>query len=139
MRISGPQIMKLSRCPTSTKFPRPELQLPGEQAKESVLSWPGVRWIQISKDLRANAKYRVDAAQPEVIGTIHGFNARRCSRPVRIQEIREYTVSPTMFSKRRRRTRNELRGAQAQSGTGAIFCNNTGARRRSESLSSTSA
>ncbi len=101
--------------------------------KESVLSWqPAIRVdYQITNDLRANAKYSAWMQRSQVFnGTIPGFNDTKMqAAPVtNLTMSVNYTISPTMFLEATYgRSQNEIAGcAQAQSSTGAIFCNNAG-------------
>jgi carboxypeptidase family protein/TonB-dependent receptor-like protein len=98
---------------------------------ESVLSWqPALRVdYQITRDLRANAKYSAWMQRDQTfLGTIPGFNDTKMQKaPVtNFTSSVNWTISPTMFLEATYgRSQNELAGcAQAQSGTGAIFCNN---------------
>lgn len=101
--------------------------------KETVLSWqPAVRLdYQITSDLRANVKYSAWMQREQTfLGTIPGFNDTKM-QPAPVTNLTmsvNYTISPTMFLEATYgRSQNELAGcAQAQSSTGAIFCNNTG-------------
>ncbi len=98
---------------------------------ESILSWqPAVRVdYTISTNLRANAKYSAWRQKDYTfLGTIPGFNDTKMqTAPVsNLTMSVNYTITPTMFFEATYgRSQNELAGcAQAQSGTGAIFCNN---------------
>ena len=128
----GLNILKLYPLPNIANVPAQQnYNYEATRPKESVLSsQPALRVdYQISKDLRANAKYSAWMQRSQTfIGTIPGFNDTKM-QPAPVTNFTtsvNYTVSPTMFFEATYgRSQNELAGcAQAQSGTGAIFCNN---------------
>ncbi len=98
---------------------------------ESILSWqPAFRFdYQPMHSLRATFKYSAWQQASHVFnGTIPGFNDTKMQdAPVFSYTASvNYTINPTMFLEATYgHSQNELAGcAQAQSGTGAIFCNN---------------
>ncbi|MEP6914707.1 MAG: carboxypeptidase-like regulatory domain-containing protein [Acidobacteriota bacterium] len=120
-------------------YPMPNLANPGtnsynfelQRPLESALSYqPAVRLdYQPMQKLRATFKYSAWKQQDKVFaGTIPGFNDTRMQPApvVSWTTSANYTVSPTTFLEATfGHSQNELAGcAQAQSGTGAIFCNN---------------
>ena len=101
--------------------------------EESVLSWqPAARVdYQPTQKLRASVKYSAWAQRDQVfLGTIPGFNDTKMQNApvVSYTASVNYTITPTMFLEATYgHSQNELAGcAQAQSETGAIFCNNAG-------------
>ena len=101
--------------------------------EESVLSWqPAARVdYQPTQKLRASVKYSAWAQRDQVfLGTIPGFNDTKMQNApvVSYTASVNYTLTPTMFLEATYgHSQNELAGcAQAQSETGAIFCNNAG-------------
>ena len=120
-------------------YPMPNIANPGTnnynfeltRPSESVLSWqPAVRVdYQPTHNLRATFKYSAWKQRDQTfLGTIPGFNDTKMqSAPVVSWTTSgNYTISPTMFLEATfGHSQNELAGcAQAQSSTGAIFCNN---------------
>src|SRR5690349_421767 len=99
--------------------------------EESVISWqPAVRVdYQPHQNLRATFKYSAWQQKDHLfLGTIPGFNDTRM-QPAPVLNWTtsvNYTLNPTTFVEATfGHSQNELAGcAQAQSGTGAIFCNN---------------
>ncbi len=96
---------------------------------ESVLSWqPAVKVdYNITQTLRASFKYSSWKQRSQTFnGSLPGFNdARMQDKPVVSYTVSgNYSISPTMFLEATYgHSQNELAGcAQAQSGTGAIFC-----------------
>jgi hypothetical protein len=127
----GVNILKMFPLPNIDNVPaRQNYNYEATRPEESILSWqPAVRVdYQISKDLRANAKYSAWMQREQTfLGTIPGFNDTKM-QPAPVTNLTasvNYTISPTMFLEATYgRSQNELAGcAQAQSGTGAIFCN----------------
>jgi hypothetical protein len=119
-------------------FPLPNIADPGRnnynyeltRPNESVLSWqPAVRLdYQPKQNLRGTFKYSAwQQRQQTFLGTIPGFNDTRMQHApvVNWTTSVNYTMSPTMFLEGTfGHSQNELAGcAQAQSSTGAIFCN----------------
>jgi hypothetical protein len=99
---------------------------------ESILSWqPAFRFdYNVTPNLRATVKYSAWwQADHTFVGTIPGFNDTRMQH----KPVDSYTTSvnwslnsTTFVEATYGRSHNELAGcAQAQSGTGAIFCNNS--------------
>jgi hypothetical protein len=99
--------------------------------EESVLSWqPAFRFdYQPMQTLRATFKYSAWRQREQTfLGSIPGFNDTKM-QPAPVVSYTtsvNYTMSPTMFLEGTYgHSQNELAGcAQAQSSTGAIFCNN---------------
>ncbi len=98
-----------------------------------MLSWqPAVRVdYQPMQKLRASFKYSAWKQRDQVFnGTIPGFNDTRMQDAPVVSWTTSvnYTLTPTMFIEATYgHSQNELAGcAQAQSATGAIFCNNAG-------------
>lgn len=128
----GLSILKLWPMPNIASVPATqnynfELTRPAE----SILSWqPAVRFdYQPMHALRATFKYSAwQQASHTFNGTIPGFNDTKMQdAPVFSYTASvNYSISPTMFLEATYgHSQNELAGcAQAQSGTGAIFCNN---------------
>ena len=98
---------------------------------------PAVRLdYQPTQKLRATFKYSAWMQRDQLfIGTIPGFNDTRMQGApvVSYTTSVNYTLSPTMFLEATYgHSQNELAGcAQAQSSTGAIFCNNAAGTRAS--------
>ncbi len=120
-------------------YPLPNIANPGTnnynfeltRPNESVLSWqPAVRLdYQPRQNLRATFKYSAWMQRDQTfLGTIPGFNDTRMQPApvVSWTTSANYTMNPTTFIEATfGHSQNELAGcAQAQSGTGAIFCNN---------------
>ena len=120
-------------------YPMPNIANPGTnnynfeltRPNESVLSWqPAVRLdYQPMQKLRATFKYSAWMQRDQVfLGTIPGFNDTKMQPAPVVSWTTSvnYTMSPTMFLEATfGHSQNELAGcAQAQSSTGAIFCNN---------------
>ncbi len=120
-------------------YPTPNIANPGTnnynfeltRPDESVLSWqPAVRVdYQPRHNLRATFKYSAWMQRDQnFLGTIPGFNDTRMQPApvVSWTTSANYTMNPTTFIEATfGHSQNELAGcAQAQSGTGAIFCNN---------------
>ena len=127
----GVNILKLYPLPNIENVPaRQNYNYEITRPIESILSWqPALRVdYQITRDLRANAKYSAWMQRDQTfLGTIPGFNDTRM-QPAPVTNLTmsvNYTINPTMFLEATYgRSQNELAGcAQAQSGTGAIFCN----------------
>jgi len=97
--------------------------------KETVLSWqPAIRVdYQARQDLRMSFKYSWWAQREQTFnGTLPGFNDAKM-QPAPVSNLTmsvNYQLSPTMFLEGTYgHSQNELAGcAQAQSGTGPIFC-----------------
>jgi hypothetical protein len=120
-------------------YPLPNIPDPGRnnynfqltRPDESILSWqPAVRLdYQPRQNLRATFKYSAWMQRDQTfLGTIPGFNDTRMQPApvVSWTTSANYTMNPTTFIEATfGHSQNELAGcAQAQSGTGAIFCNN---------------
>jgi hypothetical protein len=128
----GLNILKMFPLPTIANVPAPQnYNYEATRPKESVLSWqPAVRVdYQVTRDLRATAKFSAWMQRSQTfLGTIPGFNDTKMqSAPVtNFTTSVNYTINSTTFVEATYgRSQNELAGcAQAQSGTGAIFCNN---------------
>ncbi|HEY7497453.1 MAG TPA: carboxypeptidase-like regulatory domain-containing protein [Vicinamibacterales bacterium] len=130
----GLNILKLYPLPNISNVPAGqnynfELRRP----EESVLSWqPAARVdYQPFRQLRASFKYSAWKQRDQVFnGTIPGFNDTRMQNAPVVSWTTSvnYTMTPTMFLEATfGHSQNELAGcAQAQSATGAIFCNNAG-------------
>ena len=104
----------------------------GTRPTESVLSWqPAFRFdYNVKQNLRATFKYSAWwQADHTFVGTIPGFNDTTMQhRPVdNYTTSVNYALNSTTFVEATYgRSHNELAGcSQAQSGTGAIFCNNS--------------
>jgi carboxypeptidase family protein len=104
----------------------------GTRPNENILSWqPAFRLdYNVRQNLRATFKYSAWwQADHTFVGTIPGFNDTKMQhKPVASWTTSvNYTLGPTTFIEATYgHSQNELAGcAQAQSGTGAIFCNNT--------------
>ncbi|HEX6463936.1 MAG TPA: carboxypeptidase regulatory-like domain-containing protein, partial [Vicinamibacterales bacterium] len=104
----------------------------GTRPNESVLSWqPAARVdYNVRPNLRATFKYSAWwQADHTFIGTIPGFNDTKMQhKPVASWTTSvDYTLNTSTFIEATYgHSQNELAGcAQAQSGTGAIFCNNS--------------
>jgi len=120
-------------------YPKPNIADPGRnnynyeltRPDESILSWqPAVRLdYQPRQNLRASFKYSAWMQRDQTfLGTIPGFNDTRMQPAPVVSWTTSvnYTWNPTTFIEATfGHSQNELAGcAQAQSGTGAIFCNN---------------
>lgn len=130
---TGPNILNLYPMPdianpsTGTNSYNFELTRP----TESVLSYqPAIRLdYQPLQKLRATFKYSAWKQRDQTfLGSIPGFNDTKMQGApvVSYTTSVNYTISPTMFLEATYgHSQNELAGcAQAQSSTGAIFCNN---------------
>jgi hypothetical protein len=130
----GLNILKLYPLPNITNVPAGQnYNFELTRPEESVLSWqPAVRVdYQPTQKLRASFKYSAWKQRDQVFnGTIPGFNDTRMQNApvVSWTTSLNYSLSPTMFLEATfGHSQNELAGcAQAQSATGAIFCNNAG-------------
>jgi len=128
---TGLNILKLYPLPNIADPGRNNYNFELVRPNESVLSWqPAVRVdYQPRQNLRATFKYSAWRQRDQVfLGTIPGFNDSRMQpKPVvSWTTSANYTMNPTTFIEATfGHSQNELAGcAQAQSGTGAIFCNN---------------
>ena len=128
----GINILKLYPMPNIANVPAQQnynFQL--TRPEESILSWqPAIRFdYQPMQKLRASFKYSAWRQQDKIFnGTIPGFNDTRM-QPAPVSNLTissNYSLSNTTFLEATYgHSQNELAGcAQAQSGTGAIFCNN---------------
>ena len=128
----GLNILKLYPAPNIDNVPAGqnynyELTRP----EESILSWqPAIRLdYQPAQKLRASFKYSAWKQQDKLFnGTIPGFNDTKM-QPAPVSNLTvsaNYSLNNTTFLEATYgHSQNELAGcAQAQSGTGAIFCNN---------------
>ena len=127
----GVNILKLWPLPNLPTTPGNSWNYEITRPGESVLSWqPAVRLdYQPRQNLRATVKYSAwQQKDHQFLGTIPGFNDTKMqSAPVLNWTTSvNYTLNPTTFVEATfGHSQNELAGcAQAQSGTGAIFCNN---------------
>jgi hypothetical protein len=129
---TGLNILKLYPAPNIDNVPAQQnynFQL--TRPEESILSWqPAIRLdYQPMQKLRASFKYSAWKQQDKIFnGTIPGFNdSRMQAAPVsNLTASANYSINNTTFLEATYgHSQNELAGcAQAQSGTGAIFCNN---------------
>src|SRR6185503_8304700 len=129
----GLNILKLFPEPNITNVPALQnYNLELLRPEESVLSWqPAVRFdYQPTSKLRASFKYSAwMQADHLFLGTVPGFNDTK----MQDAPVLSYTASvnyslnnSTFIEATYGFSQNELAGcAQAQSGTGAIFCNNS--------------
>ena len=130
----GLNILKLYPLPNLANVPAGQnYNYEITRPEESVLSWqPAARVdYQPTQKLRASVKYSAWAQRDQVFnGTIPGFNDTKMQNApvVSYTASVNYTLTPTMFIEATYgHSQNELAGcAQAQSATGAIFCNNAG-------------
>ena len=128
---TGLNILKLYPLPNIADPGRNNYNFQLTRPSESVLSWqPAIRLdYQPRQNLRATFKYSAWKQRDQTfLGTIPGFNDTKMqSAPVvSWTTSANYTITPTMFLEATfGHSQNELAGcAQAQSSTGAIFCNN---------------
>ncbi len=128
---TGLNILKLYPLPNIADPGRNNYNYELTRPNESILSWqPAVRLdYQPRQNLRATFKYSAWMQRDQTfLGTIPGFNDTRMQPApvVSWTTSANYTWNPTTFIEATfGHSQNELAGcAQAQSGTGAIFCNN---------------
>ncbi|MEO7273453.1 MAG: histidine kinase dimerization/phosphoacceptor domain-containing protein [Vicinamibacterales bacterium] len=135
-RLYGPgmNILNLYPLPNIANVPAAQnYNFEITRPEESALSWqPAIRIdYQPTPKLRASVKYSAWWQRDQVFnGTIPGFNDTKMQHApvVSYTASANYMLTPTMFLEATYgHSQNELAGcAQAQSSTGAIFCNNAG-------------